>query len=673
MKQKSGILITLFCLTALLLFAPLIQQNLKPFKFKKLSGYLVVAEKPKLTFDTYRSGDFQREAECYLKENFGFREPLIRMYNQWTYDFFKTTSNKDVAIEKDGWLYHTESILQYFGTMESRFELSNDDVRDNLAIQARCLYKVNAILKEYGIHLLTFTVPTKAYVYPEHLRRHPVGDTTFNAATFMDEQLKAYDVPHINMTPWFQQMQDTCHIDLFYSKDSHWGPGAVIAMDSILRYMEQLGGQHLTHLQRGTPYPVTKLSVHETDLEDLLNLARPLKHEPLYEYPISYISDDDTQRPTVWFLGTSFYWRMTRRVNFDVLFNSRDFLYYTSIFYTNREQTHQPGESVDLLHELLLHDYVILFKDGPQLYHNSVLFPSKFLISLCISDERWKEKTDAVADSLQQIREPQTHDDSIKCYTEAMQLLQRHPEMFEELRGDGIPTTRNPKIEQMLAEKNIRADRTWRFLLTAKANNDSIEVQKVFGKEADNVLKGKHLIRDNVFFTTYDYFDLLVKEALADICRQSDIPITNSDLTRQVINDIIEQAIDSVGKHVQQHTYDNDTLMMMACTMDKIVKSFERDQNLEMLREKAVKKQVSIDKAFRDDVVWIFNNTSDKAQYMNDAVLSQAFENYRTERNLRKYKQAWDGIFQKHLDLNMPLRIVINRDIKWIQDNQKQQ
>ena len=478
MKQKSGILITLFCLTALLLFAPLIQQNCKPFKFKKLSGYLEVVNKPKLTFDTYKSGDFQRQAENYLKENFGFREPLIRMYNQCAYDFFRTTSNGDVAIEKDGWLYHTESILQYFGTMDSRSGMSYSEVRDNLATQARCLYKVNAILKEYDVHLLTFTLPTKSYIYPEHLRRHPVGDTTFNAASFMDEQLKAYDVPHINMTPWFQKIQDTSHIDLFYSKDSHWGPGAVIAMDSILRFMEHLSGQHLTRLQRGTPYPVTKLSVHETDLEDLLNLARPLKHEPLYEYPIRYISDDDTQRPTAWFLGTSFYWRMTRRINFDVLFNSRDFLYYTSIFYTNREQTYQSGENIDLLHELLLHDYVVLFKDGPQLYHN-VLFPSKFLISLCVNDERQKEKTEAVADSLRQAYSPENHADSVRCYKEAVQILQQNPDMYEELRGDGIPTSRNPRIKQILAEKDIRADRTWRFLLTAKANNDSIEVQKV--------------------------------------------------------------------------------------------------------------------------------------------------------------------------------------------------
>ncbi|MBR1512904.1 MAG: hypothetical protein IJ622_01280 [Bacteroidales bacterium] len=671
MKKNSGILLILFCMTAVLLFAPLIQQNLKPFTFKKLSGYLEPAPKPSFSYEAYKTGKYQHLAEGFLKENFGFHDPLIRIYNQCTYDLFKTTSNKDVAIEKDGWLYHTESIRHYFGTMGSISGISNQQVHDNLANQALCLYKTNAILQEYGIHLLTFTLPTKSFVYPEHLRKHPIGDTTFNAATFLEKQLALYGVPHINMTPWFQQMQDTCPISLFYSKDSHWASGAVFAMDSVLRYMERLSGQQLTQLQIGTPYPVYKLTRHEADLEDLLNLARPLKHEPLYEYPIHYLSNKYTQRPTVWFLGTSFYWRITRRINFDALFSSRDFLYYTSIYYTNREQDYQPGYHIDLLHELLTHDFVVLFKDGPQLYHQGALFPGKFLINLCISEERQKEKINFVADSIIQAWDPQTYADSIKCYSQAEFLLQQNPEMFEELRGDSIPTCRNPRIEQILVEKKIRADRTWRFLLTAKANNDSLDVQKTFEKEAYNVLNNKELLRNHTFFTTYDYFDLLVKEALDDNCWHSDLCITKSEQTRNVINAIIEQAIDTVEKRIQQHAYDNDTLMMMACAMDKIVKGFEKEPNLVALREKAVKKQISLDKMFRDDVVWIFNTTNYDRR-LHDDVLTQAFANYRTERKMRNQQQAMESIMQKHQDLNMPLRIILNRDIKWIQDHKQQ-
>lgn len=672
-KGKNTILPIIFCITALILFAPCLQQRFKLFEFKPLHGFIEQAPEPVLTYESYQSGEYQRQAEEYLKENFGFHEPLIRLYNQYAFDLFHTTSNKDVNIENDGWLYHNESVMQYFGNMEERTGQSNGEVRDMLADQARHLYKVNAILNEYDIHLLTFTLPTKAYIYPEHLRQHPVGDTTFNAATFFEQQLTSYGVPHINMTPWFKQMQDTCRISLFYSKDSHWASGATIATDSMLRYMEQLGGQSLVHIQRGDPYPVDSLSPHEIDLERLLNLSRPLKHEPLYEYPISYVTNESTQYPTVFFLGTSFYWRMTRRINFNALFSSRDFLYYGSIFYTEREQKHQSGYDLDHLHELLMHDYVVLFRDGPQLYHNGYEFPAQWLICLCIPDKDVKAKTNAIADNLIQEQKPETHSDSVKCYQQAKTLVLSNPDLFEELRSDNIPTCRNPRIKQILVEKDIRADRTWRFLLNAKAKNDSLDVQKTFAKEADRILNNKTPLRDNAFFTTYDYFDFLVAEAVDDICHHGNIPITNSTISATAMYAITNQAIDSIEKRVRQHAYDDDSLMMAACTIDKIIQRFETEQALSNLRDKAARKNVSVDKAFRDDVVWIFNNSTDKTPPLNDSNIAQAFENYKTEFKLRRNKDSMNTIMQKHHDLNMPLRIVLNRDIKWIQDNRSRQ
>lgn len=244
--QRHRILILLFGLTALLCFAPMAQQNLKLFKFDRLYGYKEPTKKPVFDYDHYKSGKYQRIAEQYLQENFGFREPLIRMYNQTVYDLFKTTSNHDVAIERDGWLYHSLSISHYFGNMEQVFNYNSRQVQALLSLEARCLSKINAILKDYGVHFLTFTLPDKSFVYPEHLRWHPVGDTAFHAIAFYEQLLEERDIPYINMTSWFKQMQDTCGIDLFYSKGSHYAAGAVLAVDTMLRYMEQLGDCRLT-------------------------------------------------------------------------------------------------------------------------------------------------------------------------------------------------------------------------------------------------------------------------------------------------------------------------------------------------------------------------------------------------------------------------------------------
>ena len=663
-KRRHFILTLLFGLTAVLLFAPSLQQHLELFGFKKLSGYKKPAPKPELTFSAFTKGRFQKQEEEYLKEHFGFREPLIRLYNQWTYDWFKTTSNQDISIGKDGWLFHSESTRQYFGNMEKQFGLSNSQVRDNLIEQARCFAKVNAILKEYGVHLLCFTLPTKSFVYPKQLRKQPFGDTTLNASDFWARQLDSLGVPHINMTPWFKQMQDTIPFDLFYSKGSHWAAGAPIAVDSMLRYMELIGGQSLTHIQLGEPYSLEKIANDDKDLETLLNLAMPLAHEPIFEYPVSLLTDDSTAYPSVWFAGTSFYWYMTRRVNFDALFSFRDMLFYDAVFYTEKEQIQYPGNDWDYLHELLLHDYVVFFRDGPQLYNKSMLFPGKALISLCVSEKRLKEKTTYIADSIMKASDPQTHHDSTLCYTQASLMLKQHPELFEELRGDGIPTARNPRIEQVLTEKAIRNDRNWAFLLTTKAKNDSLDIRKTFSDEAYNVLKNKTLIRNTVYYTTYDYFDFLVEEAILETHRGDKTPEKDSEIT--------ELALTLVEQRLRQHAYDDDTLMMMACAMDAFARQLGSETILATIREKAEKKRISIDKAFRDDVVWCLRNNDNVGRFLNEAALDKAFKNYLTERKMRLNTQTMANIMRKHDEQDLPLRVILNRDIDWIQRSREQ-
>lgn len=663
-KKQSLILVTLFCLTALVLFAPLLQQNLKLFTFGVLTGYNEPTPKPDFSYDSYTSGKYQQQAEQYLKENFGFREPLIRMYNQCTYDWFKTTNNKEISIGKNGWLFHSETALYYYGKMESKVGLTNSKMREDLASKARNLAKVNAILKQYNVHLLTFTLPAKPFIYPEHLRWQPFGDTTYNAPPFFEQQLNSLGVPHINMIPWFKQVQDTTPFDLYYSKGSHWAAGAPLAVDTMLRYMEQLGGQPLAHIQVGQPYSIHEIPDDDKDLELLLNLAAPLKHEPIYEYPVNLRTDEHTEYPSVWFVGTSFYWYMTSRVNFDALFRDRDFSFYYTTFYTDREQQSFPGDSVDCLHELLSHDYVVFFRGGSQLYNNGLLFPGKALISLCISGERLKEKTVAVADSICQAWVTRTHEDSLICYEQAQALLQRHPEMFEELRGEGIPSCRNPRIGQILTERKIRADRNWSFLINAKAKNDSLDVRELFQKESYQAMHWQPLLRDNTFFTTYDYLDFLVDETILEIYRNQEVPEKETE--------VFPLALDKIKTRIQQHAYDDDTLMIMACTMDAIVNELGKENSLTAIQKQAEDWHISLDEAFRKAAVWCYHHTENKQRNLNEQTLIKALEDYQIEHKMLQSQETIDDLMRKHRELNLPLRIIINRNIEWIQQTRVQ-
>ena len=662
MKKKFFPYGLLFVLLMTLLFLPLLQQCLHPFKMKPLNGVFVPTEVPELTFDNYKSGKWQAKVEPYISENFGFREPVIRLYNQYVYDFFNKTYSEEAAVGKDGWLYHKGVVNQYYGLMNSQYNLSNEEFKNNLDIEIRSLKKIRTILKEYGVELMAFTLPVKSYIYPEHLLPHHYEDTLFDAGAYYHQQLTSAGFPHIHMTPWFKDIRDDYPFTLFYEKGSHWASGAVLGTDSLLRYMETLKGERFPRVVMGEPYevPENQINPRDYDLYDLLNIFRkPHQRMPLYEFPVSIDADSATVYPNALFVGSSYYWYMTARIPFSKVFSNHDFIYYNLYYITKEDQHWQNIDEVNTLTELLTHDYIVYFQNAPQLYCDGFQFFGKSLIALCISEERLNQKIQQVSDSLAAVWEEEHPGQQPKNISyQAKDLLQRKPELFEELRGDDIPTIRNPKIENVLTQRSIRADRTWTFLLSAKAKNDSIALYKLYALEADNVLNGKTLLRNRTYFTTYDYFDFLVEEAAKAIGRRPETPSDPIEL--------IQLALAEVEAKVQNNEYDTDSMMIAACTMNAIVKNLKTDASIASLQKKASLSHSSVDKLFRDDVVLCFHGITDQSRYIRENTVKTAFELYKIERRMRRDQGSMDIVNQKRAKENLPFRVAIDREINWI-------
>ena len=650
----------------LFLFAPMLEGQLQLFKFRNLSGVYRKAQKPELSFDKYKDGTWQKQAEAYVSENFGFRIPVIRLYNQYLYDFFNKTFNKEVAIGKDGWLYQQDGVNQYFGLMNRRYGYSNEKFQSNLDCEIRSLQKIRAILKEYDVELMTFTLPVKSFVYPEHLRMQHYEDTLFDAGAYYDSQLREANFPHIDMTPWFQKIRDDYPFTLFHEKGSHWASGAVIATDSLLRFMETLKGDHLARIKMGTPYPVPEDQIvkQDIDLAYLLNtLWIPKQRLPFYEIPVTIETDSSTVLPTALFIGTSYFWYITPRVPLEKVFSDRDFIFYNTTYYTDEEATLIDLKEKNWLRELLLHDYVVYFKNAPQLYFDGFHFYGNALISLCISEQRFNEKIEEVTDSLMLVHDdPANKQQRGNFRYKAKNLLLNNPELFEELRGSDVPTSRNPKINNILVERKIHNDRTWSFLLECHAIYDSLTLDKVYEMEAKNILDGMPLLKNSTYFSTYDYFNFIVEETIDEMRRRPDI--TDS---RKSLRSAAWAQIDSL---IDQHAFDNDSLMQMACSMNLIIQRLETKKSLEALRKKAQERNLSLDKMFHNDVVWIFKNR-DLNTIIDSSTIKEFFENYKIEYGFRSKKESMDNIRQKAKENDIPLRLAINRDIKWCLNNKK--
>ena len=666
MKKNNILYGFLFLLLMGLLWLPLLQEHFGCFQFEPLNGVFEPTELPELTLDNYADGKWQRQVEPYIGEHFGFREPLIRLYNQYVYDFYNKTYSNEIAVGKDGWLYQKDGVIQYFGHKGEFHGLTNEQFMEKLDLEIRSLVKIRAILKEYDVELMTFTLPVKSYVYPEHLRPQPFGDTTFNANDYYDQKLNEVGFPHINMTPWFQKIRNDYPFTLFYEKGGHWASGAVIATDSLLRYMETLKGEHFPQIVMGEPYEVPKdqVGIKNNDLGELLNLCRqPRQHLPLYEFPVSIVADSTSVHPSVLFSGTSYYWHIVWRIPLREVFSNRDFMYYNMTYFNNEETTWRKMEQVSTMRELLLHDYIVTFRNTPQLYSDDFAFSGKALIGLCISDERLQEKTEQLTDSLMQATADIHPNWKREHYRYAAQLmLIKNPELFEELRGEAVPTSRNPKIDAVLKERIVRSDRDWRFILYAQACNDTVDIDNLYQRESYHLLNGTPLLKSQPYFTTYNYFEFLLEE-IRPLFSRPDNDMAELNLL----------ALETLNERMARHEYDNDSLLRAACRMDAVVKSLENEQSLASIREKARDRGCSIDKMFSTDVLWCYNNlkTAEYGEQDWERLIATAFELYKIERGLRKDPPTMEKVRQKCLERQIPFRAAIDDEVRWIYQNKK--
>ena len=90
-RRRTKYDFVLFGILMVLLFLPMLQRHLLHIPLKPLNGATIETEKPEFNLASYRSGDYAKQEEAYVGEHFGFREPVIRIYNQYLWDFYKKT------------------------------------------------------------------------------------------------------------------------------------------------------------------------------------------------------------------------------------------------------------------------------------------------------------------------------------------------------------------------------------------------------------------------------------------------------------------------------------------------------------------------------------------------------------------------------------------------------
>ena len=510
MEKKPKYDLVLCILLMVLGFLPMLQGWLHIFHPKPLNGVTVATEKPKFDLDEYRSGTYAKQAEAYTSQHIGFREPIIRLYNQYLWNFYHKTYAQDVVAGKKGWLFYPQSVRDYYGQELMRWHPSSNEAKAEFDKEVKYLNWSRSILKENGVELIVFMAPEKSFLYPEYLPNGEKDTTTFNACDYFAQRFEETGFPYIEMTRWFQQIKDTVDYPLIPQAGAHWIFPSVYAVDSLSRLMGELKGIELPKIKIGEAYQ-TRDADHDydNDLELLLNLAFPMKHQFGYcpRYRVNIERDSTSVRPKVLFIGNSYFWAMQLFVPFQEMFENSEFWFYASTAYygDNLDQTVSVTQ-LDFVEKLLDFDYVVWFTTGNQINKGTEGFAQRALANLCYNEKEIATTRIRLIDSLRQdsatiasFDEPLT-DSTYKqmLWPIADQIMYSHSERyFPALGSDSLPKIRNPRIKEILAINEIKKDTAWMWNLSncqTVIHNASFE--QVLLMEAYNIIEDKPLMRD---------------------------------------------------------------------------------------------------------------------------------------------------------------------------------
>lgn len=510
--MKNTVKVILFTITVVILFMPMAQEHLRLFDLKPLTGVVPEDPMPSPTLSHVANQSLQRWVESHLRLNYGFREPLTRMYNQYRWDVFDQSTlleNKRLFISDDGWIYESQHVEEYYSGKGRYYAKDSLGMAEVFGKEALRLYQLQKILETQGTHLFVLLLPGKEQVYPEHVPTTDVYKTkkVFSATEFYHNTFDLLGVNYIDVGQWFLQMKDTVDYLLYPQTGTHWSNyAALFVADSLIRYMEQSGDIPMEHFAIGkreerTVYP-------DDDLEQLMNLARPLPKTPNYQASYTILEDSTASKPFLIVIGDSYFWNLLNATPFGKIMGDIRYWYYFNTVYFDPD--HHNIKEVDVLQEVIDADFVMLAYCTPQIYEMSQGFSQRLLLDICcdendltIAREKatndirnnyvWMEHLYSLADQ---------YDFTIDTVVEeeAKNAVLRHPEKYVVALNDSIPNQRSLKYTIAINRHNeevvrimevIRQNEQWYDLVVEQAERLHLSVEDNLCLNAVYVLEQK--------------------------------------------------------------------------------------------------------------------------------------------------------------------------------------
>jgi len=325
--KKIGLYIA-FVLIIMLMSLPAVQMKFHLFKEKPLFGAFNLTEKPSFSKETWNSGQFQAQVEKYCKDHSGFRNFLVRLQNQLDFSLFRQANAEGAIVGKNKQLFEYDYIRSWLA-----IDFPGDSFIEKKL--QRTKYVQEYLKREKGIDLVVVFEPGKASFYPEYLPSKYIREK-HGPSTYERYRQKASDLnfDFIDLHQYFLQLKVNSEYPLFPRYGTHWSVyGMRFAADSLLKLIESRRGITLTEVRVNSFEISSEPWDTDDDVLKTMNLLLPLRGEKL-AYPVySFDTANPGEKPMVLVVADSYYWNIFNSRIPKYLFANEAFWYFNTLVY----------------------------------------------------------------------------------------------------------------------------------------------------------------------------------------------------------------------------------------------------------------------------------------------------------------------------------------------------
>jgi hypothetical protein len=400
----------LFMLLLGIMCIPFLQYSFDFVKVTPLAGIPnKIENKPKIKIKSWFNNKFQDSTDTYFNENIGFRPWLIKLVNQIDYSLFNTTKAPGVVIGKDGNLFIESYILDYIG--------QNYIGKEKIDTEVKKLEEISNYLSQKNITLMVVFTPGKASYYPEFIPdKYDVKNKKTSNYEGYVSAFKKSKVQFLDFNDYFKKQKSKSPYPVYSKVGTHWSSYAKsYVLDSIVRYIEKERKIDIPDFDWSEIKLSDSLQKIDWDIEELMNLVFPIKHEKM-PYPKYKYNETNKTKPSVIAIGDSYWWCLVGDDIPEHLFARDEYWFYNKNIYINNEKQANDVVNINFQETIMKQNVILLLATEATLHMFPYGFSEQFNNKILQANETknlsqdekiafWEKKITKDPEWFQQIKE----------------------------------------------------------------------------------------------------------------------------------------------------------------------------------------------------------------------------------------------------------------------------